>query len=65
LSKALASVEGICEGVPSTEALHLLLQSQTIQAPVAEELYQVLFKEKPPKQALLSLLSRNPKEEKE
>jgi len=65
LSKALASVGGICEGVPSTEALHLLLQSQTIQAPVAEELYQVFFKEKPPKQALLSLLSRDPKEERE
>lgn len=65
LEKALASVEGICEGVPSTEALHRLLQSQSIKAPVAEELYQVLFRGKPPKQALLSLLSRDPKEERE
>lgn len=65
LEKALASVEGICEGVPSTEALHRLLQSQSIKAPVAAELYQVLFRGKPPKQALLSLLSRDPKEERE
>lgn len=65
LEKALASVEGICEGVPSTEALHRILQSQGIQAPVAEELYQVLFQGKPPKEALLSLLSRDPKEERE
>jgi len=65
LDKALASVEGICEGVPSTEALHRILQSQRIEAPVAEELYQILFKGKPPKQALMSLLSRDPREERE
>lgn len=65
LEKALASVEGICEGVPSTQALHRILQSQAVEAPVAEELYQILFKGKPPKQALLSLLSRDPKEERE
>ena len=63
LPTALASVEGICEGVPSTEALHQILQSQSIEAPVAEELYQILFKGKPPKQALLSLLARDPREE--
>jgi len=63
LEKALRSVEGICEGVPSTQALHPILQSQRIDAPVAEELYQILFKGKPPKEALLSLLSRDPKEE--
>ena len=63
LEKALASVEGICEGVPSTEALHRILQSQKIDAPVAEELYQVIFKSKPPKEALLSLLARDPREE--
>ncbi|NDE84501.1 MAG: NAD(P)-dependent glycerol-3-phosphate dehydrogenase [Verrucomicrobia bacterium] len=65
LKKALASVEGICEGVPSTEALHRILQSQAVEAPVAEELYQILFKGKPPEQALMSLLSRDPKEERE
>lgn len=65
LNKALASVEGICEGVPSTEALHRILQSQAVEAPVAEELYQILFKGKPPEQALMSLLSRDPKEERE
>lgn len=65
LDQALTSVEGICEGVPSTQALHRILQSQTVEAPVAEELYQILFKDKPPKQALLSLLSRDPREERE
>jgi len=65
LEKALASVEGICEGVPSTEALHRILHSQSVEAPVAEELYQILFKGKSPKEALLSLLSRDSKEERE
>lgn len=65
LEKALASVDGICEGVPSTQAIHPILQSHKVEAPVAEELYQVLFKGKAPKQALLSLLSRDPREERE
>lgn len=63
LEKALSSVEGICEGVPSTEALHRILQKQPIEAPVAEELYQVIFKGKPPREAMLSLLARDPREE--
>ena len=63
LEKALAAVEGVCEGVPTTEALHRIEARRKVEAPVADQLYAVLFQGKPPKAALQALLDRDPKSE--
>lgn len=63
LEKALASVEGVCEGVPTTEALHQIKAKRKVEAPVADQLYAVLFQGKAPGAALQALLERDPKAE--
>lgn len=63
LETALASVEGVCEGVPTTEALHRIEAKRKVEAPVADQLYAVLFQGKAPAAALQALLERNPKAE--
>ncbi|NDA25731.1 MAG: glycerol-3-phosphate dehydrogenase, partial [Verrucomicrobia bacterium] len=63
LEKALASVSGVCEGVPTTEALHRIEAKRKVAAPVADQLYAVLFEGKPPKAALQALMERDPKAE--
>jgi glycerol-3-phosphate dehydrogenase (NAD(P)+) len=65
VAQALASVDGVCEGVPTTEALHKILESKKIEAPIAQELFQVLQGKKSPKEGLLALLDRGSKSETE
>jgi glycerol-3-phosphate dehydrogenase (NAD(P)+) len=65
VAQALASVDGVCEGVPTTEALHRILESKKIEAPIAQELFQVLKGKKTPKEGLLTLLDRESKSETE
>jgi len=65
LEKAIASVEGVCEGVWTTQALHKILARQHVEAPVARQLYQVLFDGKSAKEGLTSLLDRDSKAEAE
>ena len=65
LTQALASVDGVCEGVPTTEALHKILLAQKIDAPIAQQLFQVLQGKKSPKEGLLALLDRGSKSETE
>ena len=61
--QALASVEGVCEGVPTAQALHEILVSRNVEAPIAHELYQVLVNGKSPKDSLTALLDRDSKAE--
>jgi glycerol-3-phosphate dehydrogenase (NAD(P)+) len=65
LAQALASVEGVCEGVPTTEALHPILLKSSIDAPIAQELFQVIRGSKSPREALTALLERGSKLETE
>ena len=65
LAQALASVEGVCEGVPTTEALHPILLKRSIDAPIAQELFQVIRGSKSPRDALTALLDRGSKLETE
>jgi len=65
LAQALTSVEGVCEGVPTTEALHPILLKSSIDAPIAQELFQVIRGSKSPRDALTALLDRGSKLETE
>jgi len=65
LDQALASVRGVCEGVPTTEALHSILEKSSVDAPIARELFQVVKGTKTPQEALSALLDRGSKMETE
>ena len=65
VAQALASVDGVCEGIPTTHALHQILLSQKIDAPIAVELFQVLQGKKTPREGLSALLDRGSKSETE
>ena len=65
LDQALACVRGVCEGVPTTEALHSILEKSSVDAPIARELFQVVKGTKTPQEALSALLDRGSKMETE
>ena len=53
----------VTEGVETARVVHKLAQTTATDLPVAEEVYQVLFAGRPPKQAVYTLLSREPRQE--
>lgn len=63
LGDALKRLPGVAEGVPTTQALHEVVSAKGARAPVLEEVYQVLFEDKPPLQALNDLMLREVSEE--
>lgn len=65
LAHALSLAEGVCEGVSTTEAIYPMIVKNKIKAPVATELHRVLFEGKSPREALGSLLDRDPRAEAE
>ncbi len=59
----LAEMQMVAEGVETAAALHELCQKVGIELPIIDEVYQVLFKDKNPRQAVMDLLSRDAHEE--
>jgi glycerol-3-phosphate dehydrogenase (NAD(P)+) len=61
--QALVEVKQTAEGVPTTKAAYNLATSLGIYAPITEQLHAILYEGKSPKQAVLDLMLREPKEE--
>ncbi len=59
----LASMEMVAEGVDSAESVHELCQKVKLDLPIVGEVYQILFRDKNPRQAVLDLLQRDAREE--
>lgn len=59
----LAGMEMVAEGVDSSESVHQLCQKVGLDIPIVGEVYQILFKDKDPKQAVIDLLQRDAHEE--
>lgn len=59
----LASMEMVAEGVDSAESVHELCQKMKLDLPIIGEVYQILFRDKSPRQAVLDLLQRDAREE--
>jgi glycerol-3-phosphate dehydrogenase (NAD(P)+) len=53
----------VTEGVETARVIHRLANTYDTDLPIAERVYQVLFKNQPPKEAVIELLSREPREE--
>jgi len=59
----LAGMEMVAEGVDTAESLHDLCQKLNLELPIMGEVYQMLFRNKEARQAVLDLLGRDAHEE--
>lgn len=63
LSDILASMTMVAEGVETTRSGYALARKYDVEMPITAEVYQVLFKDKPPAEALGDLMGRTLKSE--
>ena len=58
LSKVLASMKMVAEGVETARSIHCLIQENNIEMPICKKVYQVLFENVSPRQGILELMGR-------
>jgi glycerol-3-phosphate dehydrogenase (NAD(P)+) len=63
LKEILDSMEMVAEGVRATESAYELASEYSVDMPIVNEMYEVLFKNKNPKDAVKDLMSREYKQE--
>jgi len=65
--KKLAEIEKetdmVVEGVATTKSVYELAKKHKIEMPIVEQIYEVLYKNKDPKKAVVELMTRQPKAE--
>ena len=63
LKTILSGMKMVAEGVHTTVSARKLARLHGIEMPISEQIYQVLYRNKPPRKALADLMSRALKEE--
>jgi glycerol-3-phosphate dehydrogenase (NAD(P)+) len=63
LREILAGMKMVAEGVHTTVAARKISRALGVEMPISEEIYQVLYRAKPPKKAVEDLMSRTLKAE--
>jgi glycerol-3-phosphate dehydrogenase (NAD(P)+) len=63
LEDVLGSMAMVAEGVRATQAAMALSEKHDIDMPITREVHEILFNRKNPKQAMVDLMTRNPKAE--
>jgi glycerol-3-phosphate dehydrogenase (NAD(P)+) len=63
LAVILDGLKGTAEGVPTAKAVHELVAQRNVKAPVAEQIYQVLYEGKSPAEGFHDLMMREASEE--
>ena len=64
LKQVLSEMKMVAEGVATTESTHFLAKKLSVELPIIEQVYKVLFKGKHPHKATEELMTRGLKEEK-
>jgi len=64
IDEILGSMQQVAEGVWNCETTHRLAEQREIEVPIINEVYAIIRKGKNPRDALTSLMSRDPKPEK-
>ncbi len=59
------SMRMVAEGVPTTRSAHQCAERLGVETPVAKQIYAILYEGKSPSDALLELMTRDPKPERE
>ncbi|MEG3766296.1 NAD(P)H-dependent glycerol-3-phosphate dehydrogenase [Alteromonas sp. 14N.309.X.WAT.G.H12] len=60
---AIKEIGQVVEGYRNTEEVHVLAEKYGVEMPICEQIYAVLYHDKPPKEAALALLARDLKSE--
>ncbi len=60
---ALTEIDQEVEGISAARETYLLAQKLSIEMPIVEQTYKVLYEDLAPKQAVINLLNRDPKSE--
>ncbi len=63
LSDVIDKMDMVAEGVKTTKSVKEWAQSLNVEMPITESVYQVLFEDVKPQQAVYELMTREPKEE--
>lgn len=58
LSEILQNMRMVAEGVPTTESAYELSLKKQVEMPITEAVYQILYKDKSPKEAIRELMTR-------
>lgn len=65
LAQIRASMKAVAEGVPTTETSYAIARQIGVVTPVLDQIYAVLFENKPPRDAIKDLMSRELRSEEE
>ncbi len=63
LEEIVSGMKMIAEGISTTKSVRQLAQKERVEMPICEQVYQIIYRKKDPKQALHDLMSRELKEE--
>lgn len=63
ISEVIKKSKMVAEGVPTTKSAYFLSKKMKIDMPITEQIYQVIYKNKPAKKAVYDLMTRAKKEE--
>ncbi|MDO5037981.1 MAG: glycerol-3-phosphate dehydrogenase, partial [Tissierellia bacterium] len=63
VKEAMDKIGMVVEGYRTTRVAYDLAQTQGVDMPITENLYQVLYQDKDPKEAVLELMTRKSKKE--
>lgn len=63
LSEIMGSTRTVAEGVHTAKAAYELALRQDVDMPIVQEIYKVIYEDKPAREAVIDLMSRAPKPE--
>ena len=63
LEEAIASMNQVAEGVPNAKSVYELARKMNVRTPIIDQIYAVLYQNKPTGAALHELLNRDPRSE--
>ena len=63
LQEALDKMTQVAEGLPNTESVYKLAKKTGVRTPLIDQIYAILYENKPAAEALTELLSRDPRPE--
>jgi glycerol-3-phosphate dehydrogenase (NAD(P)+) len=63
LNQVLKEMTMVAEGVKTTKSAYQLSIKHKVEMPITQQIYKVLFEDKPPQQAIAELMTRDPKSE--
>ena len=63
LQAALEEMNGVVEGVATTHSVMQVAEQHDVEMPITQGVYEVIFQDKSPQQAIRELMTRQPKDE--